>query len=77
MKGETMFEPHNCRQGSAWHTWQTAGYEWRQQTWATSKGALLLAANAFASNSGGDLERDAKKRAFIEGANLAANATSP
>ena len=62
--------PHNCRKGSAWHTWQEAGYNWRQKTYATSKGALLLAANAFASNSHGDNERNAKKRAFIEGANI-------
>ena len=64
-------KPHNCKKGSAWHDWQTAGYKWRQQTYAASKGALLVAANAFASNSGGDLERAAKKRAFIEGAKLA------
>ena len=61
-------EPYNCKNGSAWHTWQSAGYDWRQKTYATSKGALLIAANAFANNSSGDLERNAKKRAFVEGA---------
>lgn len=69
-------KPHNCKEsneyGYAWHDWQSAGCQWRQQTYATSKGALLLAANAFASNSSSDLERNAKKRAFIEGAKLAA-----
>tara|TARA_R110000822_G_scaffold53271_1_gene137506 strand:+ start:270 stop:416 length:147 start_codon:yes stop_codon:yes gene_type:complete len=46
-----------------------AGKEWRKNTYATSKGALLIAANAFASDSYGDNERSARKRAFIEGAN--------
>ncbi len=58
----------NCKQGSAWHTWQLAGQEWRENTWATSEGAIMLAAVAFASNSDGDNERNAKKRAFTEGA---------
>ena len=52
---ETEMTPYNCKNGSAWHDWQSAGYEWRQTTYATTKGALLLAANAFASNAGGDL----------------------
>ena len=63
-------KPYNCKNGSAWHVWQSAGYKWRQETYATTKGALLLAAAAFASNSYGDLEYNAKKRAFIEGANI-------
>ena len=54
--------------GSAWDTWQKAGAKWRKETYATSKGALLLAANAFASQANGDNERNARKRAFIEGA---------
>lgn len=69
-------KPHNCKHGSAWHTWQTAGYEWRQKTWATSKGALLVASAAFASQSnctGSSAEYGARKRAFIEGANVAAS----
>ena len=59
---------NNCKLGSAWYTWQHAGKEWRKNTYATSKGALLIAANAFASDSYGDNERRAQKRAFIEGA---------
>ena len=61
-------KPYNCKKGSAWHTWQEAGHKWRQETWATTKGALLVAANAFASYADGENERNAKKRAFIEGA---------
>ena len=57
----------NCKPGSAWDTWQTAGRNWRAKTYATSKGAILIAANAFASNSYGN-ERAAKIRAFKEGA---------
>jgi hypothetical protein len=60
---------NNCKPGSAWHTWQMAGKEWRKETYATSKGALLIASNAFASDSYGDNERSARRRAFIEGAN--------
>lgn len=56
--------------GSAWDTWQKAGAQWRKETYATSKGALLLAANAFASVESSDIGRDAMKRAFIEGANM-------
>lgn len=62
-------KPINCKKNSAWHTWQQAGYEWRKKTWANSRGALLLAAAAFASQSYGDNEYSARKRAFIEGAN--------
>jgi len=60
-------KPFNCKKGSAWHDWQKAGYEWKKQTYATSEGAILLAANAFASLSYSDNERGAKRRAFIEG----------
>ncbi len=63
-------KPRNCKKGSAWHVWQTAGHEWRQNTWSHSDDALLLAANAFASFSNSENERNAKKRAFIEGATL-------
>ena len=54
--------------GSAWDAWQKAGAQWRKETYATSKGALLIAANCFASVESGDIGRDAMKRAFIEGA---------
>lgn len=55
--------------GSAWETWRNAGREWRAQTWASTPGALLLAANAYASGRGlGENWRDTIKRAFIEGA---------
>lgn len=57
--------------GSAWDTWQKAGAKWRAETWATTPGALLIAANAFASGANGENERNAKKRAFIEGAKTA------
>ena len=56
--------------GSAWDTWQKEGAKWRKETWANSPGALLVAANAFVIGAGG-ARRDAMKRAFIEGANMA------
>jgi len=63
-----MIRPANCpKKGSAWDTWQQAGRKWRMETWATTPGAVLLAANAFASGASGDNERQAKKKAFIEG----------
>ena len=54
--------------GSAWDTWQKAGAQWRAETYANTKGALLIAAICFASQANGDNERNARKRAFIEGA---------
>ena len=54
--------------GSAWDTWQKAGAQWRAETYANTKGALLIAANGFASGANGENERNARKRAFIEGA---------
>ena len=59
---------NEVKPGSAWDTWRKAGAEWRAQTWATSPGALLVAANAYASGASGQNERNARKRAFIEGA---------
>ena len=60
---------HEAKPGSAWDDWQKAGRDWRAQTWATSKGALLVAANAYASGRGlGESWRDTIKQAFIEGA---------
>ena len=60
---------HDVKPGSAWHAWRKAGAEWRAQTWATSPGALLIAANAYASERGlGENWRDVIKTAFIEGA---------
>lgn len=58
----------NCRPGSAWHAWKKAGADWAAKTQSTSAGALLLAANVFASFSDSENERRAKKRAFAEGA---------
>jgi hypothetical protein len=59
-----------CKRNSAWHDWQKAGKEWRENTWANSQKAILLAANNFASLPGWpDAGRDARKRAFLEGAN--------
>jgi hypothetical protein len=54
--------------GSAWDTWQKAGAQWRAETRSHSKGALLIAADCFASVQSSDIGRDAMKRAFIEGA---------
>jgi len=54
--------------GSAWDTWQKAGAQWRAETYANTEGALLIAANSFASVQSSDIGRDAMKRAFIEGA---------
>jgi len=56
-----------AKPGSAWDTWRKAGMAWRKETWATTPGAILIAANAFAASSGGAI-RDAMRRAFIEGA---------
>lgn len=61
---------NTAKPGSAWDTWQKAGKQWRMETWATGKGALLIAANAFASGEINYGVRDAKKRAFIEGATI-------
>ena len=55
--------------GSAWDMWQKAGAQWRAETYANTKGALLIAAIGFANQANGDNERNARKRAFIEGAN--------
>lgn len=59
---------NEAKPGSAWDTWQKAGAKWRKETYATSKGAVLVAANAFASGQSALLGRDAMIRAFIEGA---------
>lgn len=61
---------YNCLPGSAWHDWQAAGHKWRQETYANTPGALLLASVTFASFSDSENERNAKKRAFVEGANF-------
>ena len=63
---------NEAKPGSAWDTWRKAGIEWRNQTYATSKGAILLAATIFAHEGDyPDIGKDARKRAFIEGATLA------
>jgi hypothetical protein len=60
---------NEAKPGSACDTWRKAGAEWRAQTWSTGPGALLIAANAYASGRGlGENWRDTIKRAFIEGA---------
>ena len=60
---------HEAKTGSACDTWRKDGREWRAQTWATNPGALLIAANAYASERGlGENWRDLIKRSFIEGA---------
>jgi hypothetical protein len=60
---------NEAKPGSAWDTWRKAGAEWRAQTWANGPGALLIAANAYASGCDlGENWRDTIKRAFIEGA---------
>ena len=60
---------YEAKPGSAWHDWQKAGRDWRAQTWANSPGALLVAANAYASERGlGEDWRDTIKDAFFEGA---------
>ena len=64
-----MAQLSKCKPGSAWHTWQKAGSEWRKTTYATTPGARLFAATCFASLPGWpDAGRDARKRAFLEGA---------
>ncbi len=60
---------NTAKPGSAWDTWQKAGKQWRME-WATGKDALLVAAVAFASQANSDNERQAKRRAFIEGATI-------
>jgi len=57
-----------CKPGSAWDTWRKAGARWRKETCATTPGATIIAANAYASQGTGENERNARKRAFIEGA---------
>ena len=59
---------NESKPGSAWDTWRKAGAEWRAQTWAKTPGALLIAANAYASERDlGENWRDTIKSAFIEG----------
>ena len=59
---------HEVKPGSAWDTWQGAGREWAGKTWATTGGAIALAAVCFATKTPGDNERKARVRAFSEGA---------
>jgi hypothetical protein len=62
---------NEAKPGSAWDTWRKAGKEWREQTWATTPGALLVAANCYASEHVmglGENWRDTIKLAFMEGA---------
>lgn len=58
----------NCLEGSAWHTWQCAGEDWANKTYATSEGAITVAAACFASKGDGENQRGAMRRAFKEGA---------
>ena len=65
----TIRNINEAKPGSAWDTWRKAGIEWANQTYATSPGAVMLAATAFAhDDSRAGLRKDAIKRAFIEGA---------
>lgn len=69
IKTMTIRSFNEAKPGSAWDTWRKAGIEWASQTNATSKSAMLMAATSFAHE--GDcagLRKDARKRAFIEGA---------
>jgi hypothetical protein len=68
---ETITNIGGCLPGSAWDTWRKAGIDWRARTWATTPGAIMLAASAFASGADGENERQAKNRAFIEGVRMA------
>lgn len=57
--------PHSCKKGSAWHTWQKAGREWRKanptkEVWNDSIDYGLL--------SGHQNQIDARTTAFREGA---------
>jgi len=57
----------NCRIGSAWHDWQLAGVEWRKQNESLD---AKDAASTFGNVDGyPDIGKDARRRAFLEGAN--------
>ena len=59
--------PLNCRNGSAWHDWQTEGVDWRNKN---SDDDLETAADNFANDRAlPSLGRAAKRRAFVEGVN--------
>ena len=58
---------YNCRRGSAWHTWQCAGSEWRKANPTATADDALLAAKTFAhEGSGHPNEISARHRAFMQ-----------
>lgn len=59
--------PANCKSGSAWHTWQLAGYDWRIEHPDASIIAIRRAATDYADTKTG-LMKEAVHRAFAEGA---------
>jgi hypothetical protein len=67
----TIRNSQECKPGLDWDTWQGAGREWAGKTWATTGGAIALAAACFATKTPGDNERKARIRAFSEGARKA------
>ena len=64
--------PTTCRPGSAWHTWQLAGLDWRIQNPGAEIDAAYMAAVEFATSTGyPGLGQFALLRAFMEGARAA------
>ena len=55
--------PINCEEGSAWHAWQAAGYEWREN----NRGVPIHEGAAHFANVLNANERYARYAAFKEG----------
>jgi hypothetical protein len=59
-------KPINCKNGSAWHTWQKAGYEWARTGLEIEMEAAAL---DFANLPGfPNAAKEARYDAFLEGA---------
>jgi len=57
----------NCKTGSAWHSWQIEGYEWAMKNNGLDPAS---AAESFSNLPGWpNAGKDARYRAFMEGAN--------
>lgn len=66
-----MIKAINCKESSAWHSWQIDGAEWATSAKETTREAITQAAEAFANAAGWPpVAKGARYRAFIEGVRI-------
>lgn len=66
-----MIKAINCKQDSAWHTWQIDGATWATSSNENTREAMAQAAEAFANAAGWPPAGiEARYKAFIEGVKL-------